>query len=747
MQKLTSDQPVEWLAACPKGLEQLLADEIRQLGGEVIKETHLGVRWIGTLKQGYEFCLWTRLANRLLLPLEERQVDNVDQMYDVAHSIPWHELFPVDSTLRVDFHGKAEFVNNTQFGAQKIKDAIVDRFRSEMGGRPSVSKDADARIEVQLRKGRLAISYNFGGESLHKRGYRLMPGQAPLKENLAAGILVRAGWPELAKEGKNLVDPMCGSGTLIIEALLMAADVAPGLNRKKNGFDILLDHDRSIWQGLITEARQRRTDGFANLKNQFFGWDLSEDQIRAARSNLSRAGASEAVLEDNIQLHHKSFSELWLRNSQINKGGLLICNPPYGERLSELPQLAPLYQELNEVTRQLIPQWKLAMITGNTDLARAIRRPLFKKYSLFNGKIPSTLLIFDACDERSEQAPKTAIHGPVEAFANRLKKNLKNLRKWAKRENISCYRIYDADLPEYAVAIDQYEDWLHVQEYVPPKSIDPDKAERRLLDVLAVLPEVTGVSVEQVVLKRRERQSGKKQYERQSQRSEPVDNRLAVKEGNVQLWVNLRDYLDTGLFLDHRPTRLNIAKQAKGQRFLNLFCYTASASVHAAAAGAKSTTSVDLSKTYLAWAEDNFTLNGLLDETGDGFNPWQQKETAKHRFISADCREWLKSIQGETEDQKYDLIFMDPPTFSNSKRMEGVLDIQRDHAELITLAMARLKKHGKLIFSNNLRKFEMDSDALKQFTISNVSSKSVPEDFKRRANIHHCYEVTHKKKK
>jgi 23S rRNA (guanine2445-N2)-methyltransferase / 23S rRNA (guanine2069-N7)-methyltransferase len=747
MQKLTSDQPIEWLAACPKGLEQLLADEIRQLGGEVVKETHLGVRWIGTLKQGYEFCLWTRLANRLLLPLEERQVDNVDQMYDVAHSIPWHELFPVDSTLRVDFHGKADFVNNTQFGAQKIKDAIVDRFRSEMGGRPSVSKDADARIEVQLRKGRLAISYNFGGDSLHKRGYRLMPGKAPLKENLAAGILVRAGWPELAKEGKNLVDPMCGSGTLIIEALLMAADVAPGLNRKKNGFDILLDHDRSIWQELITDARQRRTDGFANLKNQFFGWDLSEDQIRAARSNLSRAGASEAVLEDNIQLHHKSFSELWLRNSQINKGGLLICNPPYGERLSELPQLAPLYQELNEVTRKLIPKWKLAMITGNTDLARAIRRPLFKKYSLFNGKIPSTLFIFDACDERSEQAPKTAIHGPVEAFANRLKKNLKNLRKWAKREGVSCYRIYDADLPEYAVAIDQYEDWLHVQEYVPPKSIDPDKAERRLLDVLAVLPEVTGVPVEQVVLKRRERQSGKKQYERQTQKAEPVDNRMAVKEGNVQLWVNLRDYLDTGLFLDHRPTRLNIAKQAKGQRFLNLFCYTATASVHAAEAGAKSTTSVDLSKTYLAWAEDNFTLNGLLDETGDGFNPWQQKETAKHRFIAADCREWLKSIQDETEEQKYDLIFMDPPTFSNSKRMEGVLDIQRDHADLITLAMARLKKHGKLIFSNNLRKFEMDTDALKQFAISNVSSKSVPEDFKRRANIHHCYEVTHKKKK
>ena len=296
---------------------------------------------------------------------------------------------------------------------------------------------------------------------------------------------------------------------------------------------------------------------------------------------------------------------------------------------------------------------------------------------------------------------------------------MKNLGKWANRENVHCYRIYDADIPEYAVAVDCYEGWLHVQEYVPPKSIDPQVAEKRLLDVLAALPEVTGVPAEQIVLKRRERQSGKRQYEKQSDEKRT----MTVREGQVNVLVNLRDYLDTGLFLDHRPTRLHIAKQAGGKRFLNLFCYTATASLHAAAAGAK-TTSVDMSRTYLNWGRDNFRANDL---NPDG-----------HSFIQADCLQWLKDDTGE-----YDLIFMDPPTFSNSKRMEGVLDIQRDHVDLIRMAMDRLAPGGTLIFSNNLRKFSLDREALSEFSIRDVTGKSIPKDFERRQNIHVCFEISH----
>lgn len=730
MQENQSLPTRSWLAVCSKGIEPLLADEIRALGGEVERETHLGVHWQGTLETAYRVCLWSRLANRLLMPMLEEDTDSVEAMYDHVRNIDWTMVFPSTATFRIDFHGRSPFINNTQFGAQKIKDAIVDCFREEAGSRPNVDKNADIRVEAQLRKGKLAIYLNFSGSGMHRRGYRLQSGLAPLKETLAAALLVRAGWPEMAKAGKHLVDPMCGSGTLLIEAGLMAADVAPGLNRQEHGFERWHGHNRKLWLELVEEARERRADGINSMKNRFYGFDKDAKQLDAASANLARSG-----LAGLIHLEKREVEQLRISKDAIEQGGLLITNPPYGERLSELPQLAPLYQQLHDAAMR-VPEWKLAVFTGNTDLAKAIRRPFAKRYKFLNGKIETQLLMFDAADERSSQPQASMIRGPVEAFANRLKKNLKQIDKWAKREEIFSYRVYDQDLPEYAVAVDIYTDardplsgrWLHVQEYVPPKSIDEAKAERRLLDVLAVLPEVTGVSADQIVLKRRERQAGKKQYEKQSTDG-VARHRFPTREGQAQVWVNLKDYLDTGLFLDHRPTRLDIAKRiAKlpAPKFLNLFCYTATASVHAAKAGAMCT-SVDMSRTYLNWGKDNFELNGI--------------KAGKHEFIQADCLQWLADCSG-----KYDLIFMDPPTFSNSKRMEGVLDIQRDHVRLIEQAMACLNPGGLLIFSTNLRKFAMDSDALQAgaagpLKIQNVSKKSVPQDYARRPNIHHCFHI------
>jgi 23S rRNA (guanine2445-N2)-methyltransferase / 23S rRNA (guanine2069-N7)-methyltransferase len=706
-----NDPNTNWLVVCAKGTEALLADEIRHLGGNVDKENHIGVYWHGDLEAAYKVCLWSRLASRLLLPLHECQVDSVDEMYRMAKSVDWPSLFPVDATFRIDFHGSSRFINNTQFGAQKIKDAVVDCFREKVGARPDVDKSGDIRIEAQLRKGQLLLFLNVSGDSLHRRGYRLQPGQAPLKENLAAALLIRAGWPDKFKAGQHLIDPMCGSGTLLIEAGLMAADIAPGLNRQGWGFERWKSHERKLWLRLVEDARQRRTDGINGLKNKLYGFDIDADQLAAASKNLERSG-----LEGKVHLERRDITDLRVQKDVVKEGGLVICNPPYGERIGELPQLAPLYQHLHDATMKL-PEWPIAIFTGNLDLSRAIRRPLDKQYKFMNGKIEAKLLVFGAADERSSRPQVSTIRGPVEQFANRIKKNIKTASKWAKRENIHCYRIYDADLPEYAVAVDRYEDWLHVQEYVPPKSIDPAVAERRLLDVLSALPEVTGVPAEKIVLKRRERQSGKRQYEKQSDEKRT----MVVREGQVNILVNLKDYLDTGLFLDHRPTRLEIAKLAANKRFLNLFCYTATASVHAAAAGA-TCTSVDMSRTYINWGRDNFSLNNIDPDA--------------HPFVQADCLQWLKDDQGE-----YDIIFMDPPSFSNSKRMEGVLDIQRDHVDLIRMAMERLATGGTLIFSCNLRKFEMEYDALSDLDVKDVSAKSIPSDYARRPNIHVCFHI------
>ena len=708
----------QWLAVCAKGLESLLAEEIKQLGGVIERETHLGVYWLGSLEVAYRVCLWSRLAGRVLLPLQDSQVDSVEDMYQTAQTVDWPMLFSTSSSFRIDFHGRSSFINNTQFGAQKIKDAIVDIFRDETGSRPSVDKQGDIRIEAQLRKGRLQLYLNISGDSLHRRGYRLQPGKAPLKETLAAALLMRSRWPEKMAKGEHLLDPMCGSGTLVIEAAMMAADVAPGLSRPQWGFERWLGHNHKLWLSLVEEARQRRFDGIRNCTNRFYGSDLDAEQLNACRKNLERAG-----VESLVHLERRSVEDIRVQHNVEKEGGLILVNPPYGERLSELPQLAPLYQKLHDAAMKL-HRWSLFVFTSNLDLAKAVRRPLAKYYKFYNGKIEARLLCFDGLDEPLASEPNTAVRGPVEAFANRLKKNIKNLSKWSKREQVSCYRLYDADIPEYAVAIDRYQDCLHVQEYVPPKSIDAKVAERRLLDVLAVLPEITEIPNENIILKRREKQSGSKQYEKQRT---TTDARFDVQEGDASVWVNLRDYLDTGLFLDHRPTRLDIAKKCRElvrPRFLNLFCYTATASVHAAKSGAICT-SVDMSRTYLNWGQDNFTLNKL--------------DINQHQFIQADVIKWLAG-----ENNQYDIIFMDPPSFSNSKRMEDVLDIQRDHQALIDQAMTRLTPNGLLIFSTNLRKFKLDEQLRENYKVDYRDERSIPFDFKRRSNIHQCFYIKNK---
>jgi 23S rRNA (guanine2445-N2)-methyltransferase / 23S rRNA (guanine2069-N7)-methyltransferase len=303
-------------------------------------------------------------------------------------------------------------------------------------------------------------------------------------------------------------------------------------------------------------------------------------------------------------------------------------------------------------------------------------------------------------------------------FANRLQKNLKQLGKWARREGVECYRVYDADMPEYAVAIDLYGDWVHVQEYAAPRTIEPEKAQARLFDALAAIPQALGVDKSKVVVKRRERQSGTKQYTRQAAQGVFRE----VNEGGVKLLVNLTDYLDTGLFLDHRPLRLRIQKEAAGKRFLNLYCYTATATVHAAKGGARSTTSVDLSKTYLDWARRNLSLNGFSD---------------KNKLEQGDVMAWLEADRNE-----YDLIFIDPPTFSNSKRMEGIFDVQRDHVQLLDLAMTRLAPGGVLYFSNNFRKFILDEGLAARYGVEEISAKTLDPDYARNSKIHRAWRLT-----
>jgi 23S rRNA (guanine2445-N2)-methyltransferase / 23S rRNA (guanine2069-N7)-methyltransferase len=349
-------------------------------------------------------------------------------------------------------------------------------------------------------------------------------------------------------------------------------------------------------------------------------------------------------------------------------------------------------------------------------------------HSLYNGPIECRLLHFEVepgafVSNRPRSLPPAERSDGAGMLANRLAKNLRNLAKWRRREQIQCFRLYDADLPEYALAIDVYEGdgrWIDVQEYAAPKSVDPRRARHRLREALGVIPEVLQVSDDQVFFKVRRRQKGQAQYERFG--AGGCFHEAA--EAGFRFLVNFEDYLDTGLFLDHRDTRRLLGELASGRHFLNLFAYTGTASAYAAAGGALSTTTVDMSNTYLDWAGRNLALNGI--------------EGAQHELIQADCLQWLEQAENAG---RYGLIFLDPPSFSTSKRMHNTLDVQRDHVALIRNAVRLLAPAGTLIFSNNLRSFRMDGQALRDLALEDLSRTTLPKDFARSPRIHNCWKI------
>ena len=705
-----------FFATAPKGIEPLLADELRALGAFEVLEARSGVAFSGPLEIAYRACLWSRLASRVLLPLATFPATSPEELYAGVRAIDWSEHLSTESTLVVDASVSGSKITHSHYAALKVKDAVVDQFRDRTGDRPSVDAERpDLRINLYLLRDTATLSLDLSGDSLHRRGYRDEGVLAPLKENLAAAILIRAGWPVIAARGGALVDPMCGSGTLLLEGALIAGDIAPGLLRPHYGFLRWRGHDVDCWQGLMEEAQTRRAAGLARFPT-IVGYDADHKAIRAAWANIEQAG-----LREQIHVERREVAVLAAPSGEFAPG-LLVVNPPYGERLGEVEALQEVYGTLGDRLKEQFVGWKAAIFTGNVELGKKLGLRAKKMHTLYNGALECKLLHIEVQPEnfvdRHRAPAKVTLSEGATSFANRLHKNLKTLGKWAKQTGISCYRLYDGDIPEYAVAVDLYGGWVHVQEYQAPKEIDERKAAQRLREVMAVLPEVLEVPGERIFLKVRKQQKGREQYGKFGEQGQFIE----VREGAARLLVNLSDYLDTGLFLDHRPTRLLLGELAAGKRFLNLFAYSGAASVHAALGGAASTLTVDMSQTYLDWAKKNLALNGF-----SGGN---------HRLERSDCLDWLGRAKGE-----FDLIFLDPPTFSNSKRMEGTFDVQRDHVELLRKTAALLAKDGTLIFSNNNRKFKMDAESLPELLIEDITRKTIPKDFERNSRIHNCWRI------
>jgi 23S rRNA (guanine2445-N2)-methyltransferase / 23S rRNA (guanine2069-N7)-methyltransferase len=717
-----------WIATAPVGAASVLAEELAQFGAHDVRERSHDVKFQGTLEVGYRTCLWSRTATRVLLSLGSIDASSSKSVYDAVKRIDWREHFVPGATLACDCSGGNESIRHTIYGSQLLKDAVCDNLRDATGERPNIKPERpDVLLHLHVEGPTALLSVDFSGESLHRRGYRAEGGRAPLKENVAAAVLLRAGWAGICERGGMLLDPMCGSGTFLTEGALIAADAAPALDRDYFGFTGWRGHDAGLWGQLRAEARERR--GARPVRRCILGSDSDADAVRMTIANGEHAGVA-----DWLHVEKRSLGEIV---PPKGGAGLVVANPPYGERIGAESGLPALYSELGSTLRDRFQGWQAAILTGNPPLARNLGIYAKRSHRFYNGTIECRLLRFEL-NPASEQRPAEVVRADWSSrpgalmFANRLRKNLQRLDPWAEREHIDCYRVYDADMPEYAFAIDLYGQGarglagqgarhVYVQEYAPPKTVDQESARERRREALAVLPEVLAVPITHVHSRVRKPQKGSEQYEKRDAKAE----RHAVQEGGLKFWVNFRDYLDTGLFLDHRIVRGMLREWAKGADFLNLFCYTGSATVYAAAGGARSTTSVDLSNTYLDWAHENLLLNGFGDP--------------KHELYRADCLQWLE--EQEAAGPRFDLIFVDPPTFSNSKRMEGVLDVQRDHVGMIRRSLKLLRPSGRLVFSTNYTRFKLDAEALADLCVEDISAQTIPKDFERHARIHRCFSV------
>ncbi|HUR58723.1 MAG TPA: bifunctional 23S rRNA (guanine(2069)-N(7))-methyltransferase RlmK/23S rRNA (guanine(2445)-N(2))-methyltransferase RlmL, partial [Opitutaceae bacterium] len=622
-------------------------------------------------------------------------------------------------------------LTHTRFGTLRLKDGICDQLRDTTGSRPDIATDRPAvRVHAHANGPKVTVSLDLAGEGLHRRGYRTEAGEAPLRENLSAGMLLRAGWPEKSAAAAEFLDPMCGSGTLVIEAGMIAARMAPNARRNYFGFIGWLGHDRAAWERVKNAALAREIRPTIPLR----GLDTDAGVLDAARGNAKRAG-----LEGLVQFARGRMNEV---RPVADGVGFLATNPPYGVRLDDRDAARALMKELGELLRTHFIGWEAAILAGSPDAGLELGIRAERVHTLWNGALECRLLrlkIAAAAEKQffhkggAARIDEALADSPgSKMFGNRLGKNLKQLKSWAEREQVSCYRVYDADMPEYSFAIDRYAEapskgkeprvWLYVQEYAAPRTIEPEAVLRRRSEALAALPSVTGLEPARIHLRQRRKTARGDQYEKLDESGEFQ----LVAESGLRFWVNFTDYLDTGLFLDHRITRQRLRAAAAGTRFLNLFAYTGSATVYAAAGGARETTTVDMSATYLDWATRNLAVNGF-----SGGN---------HEFIQEDCIAWLKDAVAER--RRFDLIFLDPPTFSNSKRMDDILDVQRDHADLVHRCMALLAEGGKLVFSNNAQKFKLDTVLSEQYEVKDVTRATIPKDYERNPRIHVCYEIT-----
>ena len=774
---------IEFFASCLVGVEQALAAELKRLRVRHVRPLHGGVAFFGCPIDAERVCLWSRVASRVTAVVGRVNAGDADLMYAGAYDLPWEEVVAPGAKLAVRAHGINPELRNTQFTALKVKDAICDALRSRTGARPDIDADnPDALIEVRVRENRATITFDVSGESLHRRSYfdAKDEGDAVLSCAHAAALLETVGAPEKLRAGWCLVDPACLVDFTLCEAAGIAADQAPGLLRERWGFNGWAMHDEKAWEDALADADERFEAGLSQLMREckvsdsaslpnpdrvrIAGLAPSRGSVARARRHLRNARLSAFVrIECSTDQDFGEDLAIVARTAKRRHGAaVLVCHVSAADSSEDEAYAMFRASRFMSAVRHALPGSVFGLVDDRGVSSRFNDKPSFDE-RVGSGRIETRMQVFQeasSCQvelrlpnpEGGPDIPVEVNEAKSEQFAARLRKVARERRKWAQAEGVSCYRVYDADLPEYNAAIDVYEGagvdegatFVHIAEYQAPSSVDTLTARRRFEDLLVLTPAVLGVRPGFVYSKVRSRSRGGSQYRDAGKRSFVTH----TTEAGLLFEIDLAGYLDTGLFLDHRITSRIVGEMARGKRFLNLFAYTGAATVHAAAGGAESTTTVDLSQTYLDWAQRNMRLNGFRCEgapvdgrrgSRDGRTSGRERR-AEHEFVRADVMPWI--VDARRQGRQFDLIFVDPPTFSNSKAMgRRTWDVQRDHVELLVGVSRLLARGGEAVFSCNLRSFKPDYDELARLGVelTEITQDTIPHDFERNARIHRCY--------
>lgn len=759
------NSPLELIATTAFGLEAIVRRELQALGYE---GTIVGPGRILFSADAAAICrtnLWLRTADRVLVRMASFPAEDFDALFDTTKSLSWNDWIGADASFPVVGRSIRSQLSSVPACQRAVKKAVVESLLAGHRTLELPETGPTYKIEIALLDNVATLTIDTTGPSLHKRGYRQFAATAPLKETMAAALIQLSFWrPE-----RPLIDPFCGSGTIPIEAAMIGRNMAPGLNRK-----FAAEEWPSIGPDLWRDARtEARDSALPDLPERLMGTDIDADVVEIARFNAEQAGVA-------AQMHFqvRPFERLTSKRSY----GCVITNPPYGERLGDHEQWESLYESIPLVLRKL-PTWSHYILTAYPKFESLIGRSADRRRKLYNGRIECTYFQFHgprpgrvqaasgdepiieqrpieaeaegsvvapcevaetpAADESASVPPSEAVAAipaapqprpefvPVfggvnakakeqaELFRSRLKKRARHLRKWPTKQGITCFRLYERDIPEIPLIVDCYEDNLHITEYERPHERDAAQHADWLDLMQQTASDTLDVKRANVFFKSRQRQRGIKQHERVSERHHEV----TVNEGGLKFIVNLSDFIDTGLFLDHRTTRQMVRESATDTKFLNLFGYTGSFSVYAASGGAVHTTTVDLSRSNLEWAHRNMSLNDFRG--------------GQHLFIRSDARQFLQNLAA---GENYDLAVVDPPTFSNSKRTEDDWDLQRDHVALLNAVLERMNPDGLVFFSNNFRRFKLDEANIASSRIHEISRQTVPEDYRNR-RIHRCWRI------